>query len=421
MADIYACAQLTIVAATGRDADQGLLRIYRRSNIQPFSTSLRSLQLLPYPKQSRMRHSMETSKWASRAWTFQECYFSRRRLFFVGEQVIYICNHNNGRLMPVGWSPSQDTSFLKSHDNTHRAMNLISAYSGRHMTYDSDALAAIVSALNTLSDDTMRHIWGLPLRYHDLSRSGPNPYSDGELALFWRHSQPCSRRCAFPSWSPIAWTGRVDWYYIPATNTWKVGLLTHPGSSKNQPWVFPHTSCDFEHAPRYLQITADMARLRLIKAPVLKGNGMYPDLDEQRLFLAFPLDNGLEIILNRPDWDVEPCTIDPENPIMGILSSSETPHLPRRGPIILLVQLHGSFYERIGILQLDCMMNYNPRLFLHNYRYLRFLHKDTAELVHCEVHGAENVDKLGADDIKLPFWEHGNWRSFFVAETIVLG
>jgi hypothetical protein len=323
--------------------------------------------------------------------------------------------------MPAGWSPSQDAYSFISRDKMSRAMNLISAYSGRHMTYESDALAAIVSALNTLSDGTMRHIWGLPLRRHDLSRSGPASYSDGELALFWRHDQPCFRRCAFPSWSPIAWTGRTDWYITKATETWNIKLLVHPGSTTGQPLALSHTPSDFENAPRYLEITADMARLRLLEAPVLQGDGPNPDLSDRRIYLAFPMDNGLEIILNRPDWDVEPCTLDREQPIIGILSSSEMPLLPTRGPIILLVQLHGSIYERIGILQLDCMMNYNPRLFLHNYRYLRFFHEDSAELVHAEVHGAEDMDKFDAKDIKLPFWEQGNWRSFFVTETIVLG
>jgi hypothetical protein len=421
MADIYACAQLTIVAASGEDSDHGILHTSTKSNSSFFPVSLGSLQLLPVPKQSEALKALRTSTWASRAWTFQECYFSRRRLFFVGGQVIYICNYRNARLMPAGWSPSQENSILQSRDTRFRVMELMRAYSGRQMTYESDALAAIVSSLNTLIKGTMKHIWGLPLRRLGPPEVIPASYSDGELGLFWRHELPCYQRSGFPSWSPVAWNMKIEWFPVDVTNTWRVVLVVQPESTTNQSSMLTYDSGNFEIAPRYLRVTADMACLRLVLAPVLKEADAIPDLNDQRLFLAFPLDSNLDIILHEPYWDIDPHSLDPAKPIIGILSSSEKPHLPSNGPIVLLVQLRDSFYERIGILQLEFVLNYSARLFLHDGKYVRFCSGDSGELLHYQVSGVENMDDLESKDIKLPFLEHSKWRSFFVTDTIVLG
>jgi hypothetical protein len=420
MADIYACAQVTIVAASGEDSDHGILHTGLKSNCPFFPVSLGSLQLLPVPKQSDALKALRTSTWASRAWTFQECYFSRRRLFFVGEQVIYICHYTNGKLIPAAWSSSRENSILQSRDTRLRAMELMTVYSCRQMTYDSDALAAIVSSLTSLNEGTMKHIWGLPLRRLSSPEVISASYSDGELGLFWRHELPCYRRLGFPSWSPVAWNMKIEWFLVDVTNTWRVMPVIHPECTTNQSSMLAYDCGKFENAPRYLRVTADMACLRLVLAPVLKED-VIPDLNDQRPFLAFPLDSDLDIILHEPYWDVDPHTLDLSKPIIGILSSPEKPHLPADGPIVLLVQLCDSFYERIGILQLNYALNYSARLFLHDGKYIRFRSPDSGELLHYQVPGVENMDDLESKDIKLPFLEHSKWRSFFITDTIVLG
>jgi hypothetical protein len=327
--------------------------------------------------------------------------------------------------MPNGWSPYQLRLILrsrhKSQNDFFHSMSIMRAYSSREMTYESDALSAIVSSLTSLEDGKMQQIWGLPLRYPDSSGVTSTPYSEGELVLFWYHEQPCGRRFGFPSWSSIAWTKRIDWYFFQATNTWRIAFLAHPERTANESFGLAYTSGNFENAPRYLKITADMASLRLVLTSVLKEDGAVPDLGDQRPFLAFPLDDNLDIILHEPHWDVDPHTIDPTKPIIGILSSSEKPHLPYNGPIVLLVQLLDSFYERIGIVQLDSVINYQPRLFLHAGRYVMFFHRDTAQISQHEVHGVNTMDYIDSKDIKSPFWEHSKWRNFFVQDTIVLG
>jgi hypothetical protein len=425
MANVYACAQLTIVAATGDDADHGLLNTYKKSALLSFSTTLRSLQLLPYPKQGELYRLLETSRWGSRAWTFQECYFSRRRLFFIGDQVVYSCNDKENKFMPNGWSPYQPKLSLRSRGKSRNAflhsMSIMGAYSSREMTFESDALSAIVSSLTSLEDGKMQQIWGLPLLYPHLSGVTSAPYSEGELGLFWWHRQPCIRRFGFPSWSSIAWTKKIHWYFFRATNTWRIALLAHPESTANESFGLEYTSNNFENAPRYLRITADMANLRLVLSSVLKEDGADSGSDDQRLFLALPLDDNLDIILHEPHWDVDPHTIDPTKPIIGILSSSEKPRRPYNGPIVLLVQSRDSFYERIGIVQLDSVINYEPRLFLHAGRYVMLFHRDTAQISQHEVHGVENMYDSDAKYIKSPFWENSKWRNFFVQDTIVLG
>jgi hypothetical protein len=333
---------------------------------------------------------------------------------------VYICIDEH-RLMPDGWSPSEAGSFLPSWNPRYESMSIIRAYSSREMTYDSDALSAIVSSLTSLDDGRLQHIWGLPLRSLHPSGVTSAPYSEGELGLFWWHKQPCSRRLGFPSWSSIAWTKKIDWYFVEATNTWKITLLDHPGSTANESFRLAYTSDNFEDAPRYLRITADMASLRLVLTPVLKEDGAVSGLDDQKLFLAFPLDGNLDIILHEPHWDVDPHTIDPTKPIIGILSSSDEPRLPCKGPIVLLVQLRDSCYERIGIVQLESVINYQPRLFLHAGRYVMFFHRDTAQISQHEVHGVNTMDYIDSKEIKSPFWDHSEWERFFVQDTIILG
>jgi hypothetical protein len=401
MAAIYACAQLTIVAAEGENPDHGLLHISRKPDPLLVSASLNLLQFVPFPDQSEAVAALGTSIWASRAWTFQECYFSRRRLFFTGDQVVYICNDENDRRMPAGWSPSQDRSVLISQDNCAQAIRIIRAYSDRQLSYESDALAAIVSTLDALRGDTMQHVWAVPLR-------------NQEPLLFWSHDEPCTRRYGFPSWSPIAWTGKLNWYTLETTEAWAVELLTHPESIDDKFRSVPHNIGDYEDLPRFLKITAHMARMRLLKAPVLGGDGAFLDFANQRLFLSFPLDYNVDIIL-QPNWDVDPCTLDPHNPIIGIL---EGPPKWNQALVsdqkILLTQRRGSFYERVGFLRLVLTSILHSCSGVDD-QYFRFFHKDDVRL--SRVHASHGDGKTADFDIL----ERRNCSLFFVQDSIVLG
>lgn len=89
MDKIYSEASLTIIAAAGDGADYGLpgVSIRPRSplpQVQLHGLALRSTTTYPHDL-------VESSKWASRGWTFQEALLSKRHLYFTEEQVFFKC------------------------------------------------------------------------------------------------------------------------------------------------------------------------------------------------------------------------------------------------------------------------------------------------------------------------------------------
>lgn len=99
---------------------------------------------------------------ARRAWTFQEGFPNKRRLVFTRRQAVLICNTHtryeahhvapagNPKLSLEGWLPPQGRDHSISPMKS--AMDYLSLYTYRRFSYDSDALNAIVGALNTLKD-----------------------------------------------------------------------------------------------------------------------------------------------------------------------------------------------------------------------------------------------------------------------------
>jgi hypothetical protein len=409
MADIYASARLTIVAAAGEDADHGLPAVHEPpSDRIPYAIA-GSIFLLPYPVPLR-KEVLSESKWSTRAWTYQECFFARRRLFFTGTQIKYGCNRELRKSLPVGWIPSFPMESSEAYIYPHTgAKDMISAYTGRHLTYESDALAAIIGALNSLQDKTLRHIWGFPL----------NCLSDGVfLPLLWQHRNPCARRTHFPSWSPIAWTGQAVWLCPDIKNVDGIRVLKDHNGTSITLRALGKSHDDYESAPRYFKITAEMGRLRLIRTSVSVGKEK--DVSEgilQGTFLAIPLDDNKEFILHEPAWDVEPSTLPLDLPILGILFRFGNHY----GPVILLVRLHDQHYERVGILRLQSALNYCIQEVLHESRYLRFFRTDTGEFWHHDVGDLEGINDLDVKDTKFPIWHESNWQSNFIADTIMLG
>jgi hypothetical protein len=91
MDEIYAAAQVTLVAAAGSDPSYGLPGVSSQSRPVPKSEKIGDLWLTLLPRPVQLAEVAE-SKWASWAWTFQEFHRSRRRLIFTRHQAIFVCN-----------------------------------------------------------------------------------------------------------------------------------------------------------------------------------------------------------------------------------------------------------------------------------------------------------------------------------------
>ncbi|KAH7068673.1 heterokaryon incompatibility protein-domain-containing protein [Paraphoma chrysanthemicola] len=257
MGDIYAASQLTMIAAAGSGPDHGLPGVNARIRRKPIHASVRAITLVHLPPRSTIWSDISNSQWANRAWTYQECFLSRKRLAFTDAHAGYVCNVGAGResnlfglasklgnhmakwplanLIP---SLNSDPEFLNDLMDVlaHacvQATRYLAAYSMRSLTFDSDALNAITGALKSLNKrcSNIKFVWGMPMfegvsfdhldrrptcpdRFHifDIYIPIPEPgILNITLGLFWYHSAPCRRRPGFPSWSSLGWEGRIDW------------------------------------------------------------------------------------------------------------------------------------------------------------------------------------------------------------------
>ncbi|EPE29417.1 hypothetical protein GLAREA_00577 [Glarea lozoyensis ATCC 20868] len=210
MAGIYANAYLTIVAASGWDADHGLRGIQgvtEPRQVSSFSKGDFQENLQPFD-----------SIWYSRGWTFQELALSPRKLMFQYKVAIWECNksawneasllanqarHSGSHIAQSRISPWKPMSLTEFPDIA-LYIRLVSRYVTRKLTYPSDGLHAITGLLSLLSSSFPgRFISGLPEMFFD-------------AALLWQPEEVMQRRRAPslvespPSWSWVAWEGKID-------------------------------------------------------------------------------------------------------------------------------------------------------------------------------------------------------------------
>jgi hypothetical protein len=248
MGHIYAAAQVTIVAAAGSDSEYGLPGAVPGSRQPLLQARFGSISLTLLPP-ARGVHDVLDSRWASRGWTFQETIFSRRRLIFTERQVIFLCNtgcayeaETAGLIRDQdGWaSEALRPDKLSNKSALEEAVAYLKGFSARDLSYDTDALDAILGALHTIS--SIHQIWGVPLVFQAGMFAGNKTYS---IALMWYHHEPARRRHGFPSWSSIGWAGGIG-VYDPVDSSTLLGIsVTHATAGKRRLQQLTTIAADF--------------------------------------------------------------------------------------------------------------------------------------------------------------------------------
>jgi hypothetical protein len=221
---VYGAALLTIVAGHGNDASAGLpgIRPSSRLQSQQFEEIYPDVGLavsLPLPD------AINSSRWFSRAWTYQEQLLSRRFLIFIGEQVIWQCpsevscedtladNKTKVYERLQHMSAPVDVSTCAEGDHQletrygfrrppafQRYADVVAEYTGRQLTFSEDILRAFSGLSKIFMLDLNTELMeGLPLSYLD-------------AALLWQPRHQLRRRKgieSFASWSWAGWEGRV--------------------------------------------------------------------------------------------------------------------------------------------------------------------------------------------------------------------
>jgi hypothetical protein len=93
---VYAGAVMTIIGAAGEDADAGLPGVgdnRREIFHKRVRVSADGLNLVPAASLSKV-HYINSSRWNTRGWTFQERSLFRRALTFSPKQVYCICERS---------------------------------------------------------------------------------------------------------------------------------------------------------------------------------------------------------------------------------------------------------------------------------------------------------------------------------------
>ena len=287
---VYRCAEVTLIAVCD-DTQQGLPGAGRTNRtFQPVLEDDERTFLCTLPEPV---HEIKGSIWMTRGWTFQEGFFSRRRLFFTEHQMVMECHsllctevvsENAKTLNDPNRRSDRHRVFPRKKisqalvDEPWLVAKRIEEYGERNMTYDSDILNGIVSIFGRYRESEngnrcyLTHIWGVPVLQPP---TGQWTMEHGFLtAICWRMHSNAVRRPDFPSWSWTGWKGHL-W---PRDKGYQVG-----------------------HKPPYdIQIEVELA------------NGVITDLSryERLLAHAYEEQSGLAVPLLSPNLHLEAWYIE---------------------------------------------------------------------------------------------------------------
>ena len=411
MAQVYETAHLTLIATAGKDPSYGLPGVRTGTREMPCE-QVGPVLLIPYPESSPM-YDISDSQWASRAWTYQECYFSRRRLFFLDRQVVFVCNSCTGNetyrkgdagqqalksfstgasFQPhSGWFPvdlaadntlsvpsdvsspaGPRTNWKWRSDKIVQGMTTMAQYTKRTLTHQSDAFKAISGALNTFARHDLRHVWGVPFGQISSNLEENFCMERHEIALAWYHASPCLRGSGFPSWSPLGWIGPISWYQERhAGDLMRKSLVENPVTVKatgidlvTEKGCFPLSSyvqleTDRADLPQGFLVSSRTAPLTLVTMPKFEVPG-WAVRTEHDYGVGLRVHDTTEALL-APFWDKAP---DPSSmgSLKGLLliganhQQIDMDRLRNRREgsqaILLILQLCGDHYERVGVVEL---------------------------------------------------------------------
>lgn len=211
---VYICVTVTIVAAPGHISTHFLPGV----SISRISQAHIRLDLLAdkpaYASKSESpKYQVFDSLWSTQAWTYQGGVVSRRRLVITPNQTMFQCQcatwtekYQNDATRDIARGMDVFES-LRAKDQTSPASRFyllcqhIESYSGRNLSYQSDALNGLKGLLTIVRDEwQIPTFWGMPF-----SSSG-----DFAVSLLFNHyPDRYIHRAGFPSCSWTGWVGKT--------------------------------------------------------------------------------------------------------------------------------------------------------------------------------------------------------------------
>lgn len=240
---VYANADVTLVATASQASSSGLPGVSSRCpRVTQPSVRLKGHTITLVPPDPV--HQVRSSAWMTRGWTYQEGLLSRRRLFFSENEMSFECHdlvareamrltpsierqmcHLFRRLMPLSWTHKPLETWESYKTDGTDLLDKLAEYTGRKLTYQSDALNAMLGILQahaTLESGPVYHVCGVPILRSRDDEVAPAGFVK---SLCWTHRSPGYRRLGFPSWSWAGWHVVVDFPLGRAGEFGSVGVL----------------------------------------------------------------------------------------------------------------------------------------------------------------------------------------------------
>lgn len=236
MAAIYGGAVLTIVAADGTNADDGL------RGLRGLSASRDNSCIFAWPDGTRLNwpacNGLCETIWDERAWTFQEYMFSRRRLLFVSGSIRWECRsacfweeHCEEGSLPTEettWNYDTDSAIIRraaskvnmGFPDMLSFDTIVNAFSSRQCTYKDDIMNAFSGVLGLISHRFIGgFIWGSPVMFLDLALVWRGMGSEDESRRWdpWA-TTGCHNHA--PTWSWASWEGELHTAYVWNNEDW---------------------------------------------------------------------------------------------------------------------------------------------------------------------------------------------------------
>ena len=392
MGAIYSAAYLTIIVATGENADAGLGRLSGSPNDIDFMTvvdnSFGRFTLTSH--RSSLAYILGHTAWNSRAWTFQELLLAKRCVIATEEEIFFISRHLDireayqlhfdaseyslrGQFAPEDGSGVIELDGLgvpslmdfgicrESFFSDISLENLIHPYSNRKSTYVGDRLNAFIGlydlveselvstkariALSGLLQDNMSQ--GLAWEYLGHELAGDN----GHARI--HHDHGYTRH--LPSWSWAGWTGET-WCARYKLTRRRSEIVDEANIKCNLIGVAPTVEpalCEIEPV---LKVTLHLWTwsIRCALGEPFDDELGYGDSAYGRLFIAKPSTEHVFVDLTTVLGDN--CTIFTSG-FFGV--QYDLPHylIPLCGTeehtlhVFLVVEQHSAFFERVGCFQ----------------------------------------------------------------------
>jgi hypothetical protein len=217
---IYRHAVITLVDAAGTNPHHGLPGVSTTSRISQPHVLLGQYHLMSSLRDPK--DVIRTSPWVRRGWTYQESFFSCRRLIFTNEQISWECRWGTGRESLTGFKHGPIYQMFSTANEAEERpwaiTKLLSAYSVRKLTYQDDIIRAFEGIFHSfeLHRHPVFNYLGTPIMPALLGKDNGDPAPDERrpsesfaAGLCWSNVGPGERRRQFPSWSWAGWTSML--------------------------------------------------------------------------------------------------------------------------------------------------------------------------------------------------------------------